>query len=190
MPIGAAVTWDDVGLRRQYRPEPRGTYLVRRIRGGKRKRWQVRVGAVDRALTPNAGMAAVAGLCERLGVIGALDAAVGPVKLRDRGFGAGQLLAGLASAQLAGEDFLVVLDRQRADAAGKQLTPVPGLASTTAGGVARRITGAHWLAGAAGPPAGRGWGAWPRPRGGVWPAGSPARIGWRWRPAWRRSRSG
>ena len=91
-------------------------------------------------------MAAVSELCERLGVIGALDAAVGPVKQRDRGFGAGQLLAGLASAQLAGEDFLVVLDRQRADAAGQQLTPVPGLASTTAGGVARRITGAHWLA--------------------------------------------
>jgi hypothetical protein len=119
---------------------------VRRIRGGKRKRWQVRVGAVDRALTPNAGMAAVAGLCERLGVIGALDAAVGPVKLRDRGFGAGELLAGLASAQLAGEDFLVGLDRQRADAAGQQITPVPGLASTTAAGLARRITGARWLA--------------------------------------------
>ena len=127
-------------------PEPRGTYLAMRIRGGKRKRRQVRVGAADRALTPNAGMAAVSELCERLGVIGALDAAVGPVKQRDRGFGAGQLLAGLASAQLAGEDFLVVLDRQRADAAGQQLTPVPGLGSTTAGGVARRITGAHWLA--------------------------------------------
>src|ERR1039457_6582225 len=146
MPIGAAVTWDDVGLRRQYRPEPRGTYLVRRIRGGKRKRWQVRVGAVDRALTPNAGMAAVAGLCERLGVIGALDAAVGPVKQRDRGFGAGELLAGLASAQLAGEDFLVGLDRQRADAAGQQITPVPGLSSTTAAGLARRITGEQWKA--------------------------------------------
>ena len=89
-------------------PEPRGTYLAMRIRGGKRKRRQVRVGAADRALTPNAGMAAVSELCERLGVIGALDAAVGPVKQRDRGFGAGQLLAGLASAQLAGEDFLTV----------------------------------------------------------------------------------
>jgi len=119
---------------------------VARIRGGKRKRRQVRVGAPDRALTPNAGMAAVTGLCDRLGVIGALDAAVGPVKQRDRGFGAGQLLAGLASAQLAGEDFLVGLDRQRADAAGQQITPVPGLASTTAAGVARRITGAQWLA--------------------------------------------
>src|SRR5450755_1852844 len=146
MPIGAAVTWDDVGLRRQYRPEPRGTYLVARIRGGKRRRRQVRVGAADRTLTPNAGMAAVTGLCDRLGVIAALDAAVGPVKQRDRGYGAGQLLAGLASAQLAGEDFLVGLDRQRADAAGQQITPVPGLPSTTAAGVARRITGAQWRA--------------------------------------------
>ena len=117
-----------------------------RIRGGKRKRQQVRVGVADRALTPNAGMAAVTELCDRLGVIAALDAAVGPVKRRDRGFGAGQLLTGIAAAQLAGEDFLTGLDRHRADAAGQQLTPVPGLASTTAAGLARRITGAQWLA--------------------------------------------
>ena len=36
------------------------------------------------------------------------------------------------------------LDRQRADAAGQQITPVPGLASTTAAGLARRITPAQW----------------------------------------------
>ena len=65
------------------------TYLVARIRGGERKRQQVRVGVADRALTPNAGMAAVTELCDRLGVIAALDAAVGPVKRRDRGFGPG-----------------------------------------------------------------------------------------------------
>ena len=59
-------------------------------------------------------------------MIGALDAAVGPVKQRDRGFGAGELLTGIAAAQLAGEDFLTGLDRQRADAAGQQITPVPG----------------------------------------------------------------
>jgi Transposase DDE domain group 1 len=83
-------------------------------------------------------------LCDRLGVIEALDAAVGPVKQRDRGFGAGELLAGIASALLAGEDFLVGLDRQREDAAGQQITPVPGLSSTTAAGVARRITAGQW----------------------------------------------
>ena len=80
---------------------------------------QARVGVPDRGLTPNAGLVAVSELCDRLGVIGALDAAVGPIKQRDRGFGAGELLTGIAAAQLAGEDFLVGLDRQRADAAGQ-----------------------------------------------------------------------
>ena len=91
-------------------------------------------------------MAAVTELCGRLGVTGALEAAVGPVKQRERGFGAGELLCGIAAAQLAGEDFLTGLDRQRADAAGQQLTPVPGLASTTAAGLARRFTPARWQA--------------------------------------------
>ena len=50
----------------------------------------------------------------------------------------------MAAAQLAGEDFLVGLDRLRADAAGQQVTPVPGLATSTATGIARRFTGRHW----------------------------------------------
>jgi hypothetical protein len=112
----------------------------------RRKRRQVRVGAADRALTANAGLAAVSELCDRLGVVEELDAAVGPIKQRDRGFGAGELLTGIAAAQLAGEDFLTGLDRQRADAAGQQVTPVPGLASTTAAGLARRFTPAQWQA--------------------------------------------
>ena len=116
-----------------------------RIRGGKRKRQHARVGAPDRSLTASAGLAAVTELCGRLGVIEAIDAAVGPVKQRDRGLGVGELLAGIAAAQLAGEDFLTGLDRHRADAAGQQLTPVPGLASTTAAGLARRITPGQWL---------------------------------------------
>ena len=119
---------------------------MNRIRGGAGNRQQVRIGAPDPALTPNAGLAAVTELCGRLGVIGALDAAVGPVKQRDRGFGAGELLTGIAAAQLAGEDFLAGLDRQRADPAGQQVTPVPGLSSTTAAGLARRITPGQWLA--------------------------------------------
>ena len=69
-----------------------------------------------------------------------------PIKQRDRGFGAGELLTGIAAAPLAGEDFLTGLDRQRADAAGQQLAPVPGLASTTAAGLARRVTPAQWRA--------------------------------------------
>lgn len=43
-------------------------------------------------------MAAVTELVERLGVISALDAAVGPIKQRDRGLGAGEVLVGLAAA--------------------------------------------------------------------------------------------
>jgi len=119
---------------------------VSRIRGGSLPRQRVRAGAPDASLTANAGLVAVTELCGRLGVIGALDAAVGPIKQRDRGFGAGELLCGIAAAQLAGEDFLTGLDRQRADAAGQQLAPVPGLASTTAAGLARRITPAQWRA--------------------------------------------
>jgi hypothetical protein len=120
---------------------------VKRIRSGAGKcRQQPRIGAPDPALTPNAGLAAITELCDRLGVISALDTAVGPIKQRERGFGAGELLAGLAAAQLAGEDFLVGLDRQRADAAGQQITPVPGLSSTTAAGLARRITPRQWQA--------------------------------------------
>jgi hypothetical protein len=112
---------------------------VKRIRSGAGKRWQQpRIGAPDPALTPNAGLAVITELCGRLGVISALDTAVGPVRQRERGFGAGELLTGIAAAQLAGEDFLTGLDRQRADAAGQQIMPVPGLASTTAAGLARR----------------------------------------------------
>jgi hypothetical protein len=113
---------------------------VSRIRGGSLPRQRLRAGAPDPALTPNAGLAVISELCGRLGVISALDTAVGPVKQRDRGFGAGELLCGIAAAQLAGEDFLTGLDRQRADGAGQQLMPVPGLASTTAAGLARRVT--------------------------------------------------
>ena len=94
---------------------------MKRIRSGPgRSRQRPRIGAPDPALTPNAGLAAITELCDRLGVIGALDAAVGPVKQRERGFGAGELLTGIAAAQLAGEDFLTGLDRQRADAAGQR----------------------------------------------------------------------
>ncbi len=119
---------------------------MNRIRSRAGNRQQPRIGAPDPALTPNAGLAVISELCGRLGVIEALDAAVGPIKQRDRGVGAGALLAGIAAAQLAGEDFLTGLDRQRADAAGQQLAPVPGLSSTTAAGLARRITPGQWQA--------------------------------------------
>jgi hypothetical protein len=104
------------------------------VRGRRRGRQRVRIGAPDPTLTPVSGLLAVSELVERLDVIGRFDAVVGPIKQRRRGHTGGQLLVGLAAAQLAGEDFLVGLDRQRADATGQQLTPVPGLCATTAAG--------------------------------------------------------
>jgi hypothetical protein len=95
-------------------------------------------------LTRFSGLAAVTELCDRLDVIERIDAAVGPIKTRDRGFTGGQVLVGMAAAQLCGEDFLVGLDRHRADHAGQELTPVAGLASTTAAGLARRLTQGQW----------------------------------------------
>jgi hypothetical protein len=91
-------------------------------------------------------LAAITELVDRLRVVESVDAAVGPIKERNRGHSGGQLLVGVAAAQLAGEEFLVGLDRQCADAAGQQLTAVPGLASTTAAGLARRFTPEQWRA--------------------------------------------
>ena len=90
MPIGAALAWDDDRCQANDHLGGEGTYLVSRIRGSRRKRRQVRVGAPDAALTANAGLAAVTELCDRLGVVEELDAAVGPIKQRDRGSGAGE----------------------------------------------------------------------------------------------------
>jgi hypothetical protein len=119
---------------------------VSRLRGRRRAGRKVRVGAPDPSLTRFAGMAAVTELVDRLGMIQLLDAAIGPLKSRDRGFTGGQVLVGLACAQLVGEDFLVGLDRYRADVAGQVLAAVPGLSSTTAAGVARRFTDGQWRA--------------------------------------------
>jgi hypothetical protein len=125
-------------------PRWKGTYLVGRIRGGKRSRQRVRIGAPDASLTAVSGMAAVTELVDQLGVIALLDAAMGPIKARTRGYSGGQLLVGMAAAQLAGADHLVGLDRHRADAAGQGLTPVPGLCSTTAAGLAQRWGAPQW----------------------------------------------
>jgi hypothetical protein len=105
---------------------------------------QVKIGKPDPGLTSVSGMVAVTEMVDRLGVVEALDAAVGPIKQRDRGFSGGEVLVGVAAAQMAGEDFLVGLYRQRADVAGQVIVPVAGLSSTTAAGLARRFTDAQW----------------------------------------------
>lgn len=54
---------------------------MKRIRSGAgRSRQQPRIGAPDPALTANAGLPAITELCDQLGVIAALDAAIGPIK--------------------------------------------------------------------------------------------------------------
>src|SRR3989442_1429614 len=62
-----------------------GTYLVGSLRGGRRWRPRVRVGAPDPSLTSVSGLVAVTELVQRLGVVESLDAAVGPIKRHDRG---------------------------------------------------------------------------------------------------------
>jgi len=119
---------------------------VGRVREIRRLRRRVRIGAPDPSVTRFAGMAAVTELIDRLGMIRLLDAVIGPIKERDRGFTGGQLLVGMACAQLAGEEFLVGLDRYRADVAGQVLAAVPGLSSTTAAGLARRFGDGQWRA--------------------------------------------
>ncbi|HXZ69345.1 MAG TPA: IS1380 family transposase [Streptosporangiaceae bacterium] len=113
-------------------------------------RGRIQIGAADPSLTGGGGMLAVTELCGRLGLTGALDEGIGPVKQRARGFTGGQVLTGMAAAQLAGEDFLAGLDRLRADEAGQQVTPVPGLATSTATGLARRFTARNWRGAEAG----------------------------------------
>ncbi|MGH4011109.1 MAG: IS1380 family transposase [Pseudonocardiaceae bacterium] len=117
-----------------------------RLRGMRRLRRLVGIGAPDPSLTAVSGMVAVTELVDRLNMIRLLAAVIGPIKARDRGYSGGQLLVGLAGAQLAGEDFLVGLDRQRDDVAGQVLVPVPRLSSTTAAGLARRLSEGQWCA--------------------------------------------
>ena len=138
-----------------------------------RTRGKIQVGAADPSLTAAGGMLDVTEMCGKLGLTEALDEAMGPVKQRRRGFTGGQVLTGMAAAQLAGEDFLVELERLRADEAGQQVTPVPGLAASTATGWP---AGSRRSTGAAPRP------AWRRPPPG-WRACCPSRERLSWRKA-------
>ncbi|HZM80027.1 MAG TPA: IS1380 family transposase [Candidatus Limnocylindrales bacterium] len=100
---------------------------------------RVRIGTPDPSLTSASGVIAVAELADRLGVVQALDEAVGPIKQRDRGLTAGQLLLAVAQTQMLGGDFMSSLDRRRVDMAGELLSAVPTPASTTAAGLCARF---------------------------------------------------
>jgi len=99
---------------------------VNRIRGVAP---QVRIGAADASLTSASGVVAVAELVERLGVMGALDEAIGAIKQRERGLSAGGLLVSVAQTQMLSGDFMACLGRRRADVAGEALSVVPTPAS-------------------------------------------------------------
>ena len=76
-------------------------------------------------------------------MVGAFDEAIGSIKVRARGASAGELVVGLAQAQLAGTGYWSGLDQVRADAVAAEVSAVPFLASTTAAGLARRFTAEH-----------------------------------------------
>jgi hypothetical protein len=97
-------------------------------------------------LTATSGVAALGEFCDKLDVVGCFDREIGSIKKRTRGVTAGQLLVGLAQSQLLGGDCLAGLDRQRQDRAAAELSAVPPIPSTTAGGLARRL-GTEQLAG-------------------------------------------
>jgi hypothetical protein len=118
---------------------------VSRLRGRRKGRKQLRIGAPDESLTGFAGVTVIAELVDRLGMVEALDTEIGPIKDRDRGLSAGQFLVALAQIQLCGEDALVGCDRRRADTVAERLSAVPTPASTTAASLARRFTGEQWL---------------------------------------------
>lgn len=121
----------------------KGTCSVSKLRdkkrSAKRSARRVRIGVPDGSLTGLAGLAAVDELTAGLGLVSALDAGIGAIKTRARGLSAGQLLLGMATAQLVGQEWLVGLDRVRADAGAALLIEAPVAPSTTAGSLARRF---------------------------------------------------
>jgi len=106
--------------------------LRRRERSAKRGARRVGVGAPDWTLTGLAGLTAVDELIGRLGIVEVLGRGIGPIKQRDRGLSGGQLLVGMASAQLVGQDCLDGMDRVRADGGSALLTQAPVAPSRTA----------------------------------------------------------
>ncbi|MGH3831435.1 MAG: hypothetical protein ACRDRS_13475 [Pseudonocardiaceae bacterium] len=65
------------------------THRVDTLRDMRRLRRRVRIGAPDASLTRVSGMAAVCELVDRLGMVKLLDAVIGPIKTRRRGYSAG-----------------------------------------------------------------------------------------------------
>ncbi len=110
------------------------------------------------------------------GGVEALDGEVGPVKQRARGLSGGELLVGLASAQVAGQATLSGLDRLRCDEAGGLLVVVPFAPSRTAPGWRAGSTRVRWAGSR------RRSGCWRRAG---WPGCRPSAVP-SWSPGGRR----
>lgn len=105
-----------------------------------KKKRKVVLGAPDGRITPRAGLHLIAKLDELLGIRATIDHSGPPFKRRRRGLMLGGVVVSLAETMLAGGDFLVDLDHQRADAAGLPLRAVPDVpASTTVIGLGKRF---------------------------------------------------
>ncbi len=106
-------------------------------------RTAVTLGDPDPTLTPRAGLHLVAELDRVLGIVATIDAEAGRTTLRRRGLSTGSLVVSVAETMLAGGDFMIDLDHQRGDEAGRPLRAVPEIpASTTFIGRAQRFSDA------------------------------------------------
>lgn len=108
-------------------PWSKGTRSVKTIAARRRR---VVIGEDDPRLTPRAGLVLVSELDRVLGIASAIDRHVGLIKSRRQGLGAGGLVLSMAETMLSGGDFMVDLDFQRDDLAGRQLRAVPDIPSS------------------------------------------------------------
>jgi len=121
----------------------KGTCSVKNLRRHERSAKpcarRVGIGIPDPTLTGLAGLAAVDELIGRLGIVEVLNRGISPIKARDRGLTGGQLLVGMATAQLVGQDCLDGMDRVPADAGSALLIEAPVAPSRTAAPLAGRF---------------------------------------------------
>lgn len=112
--------------------------MAKQKRPGKHPR--IVLGDPDGRITPRAGLHLVAKLNTLLSITSTIDEVAPAVKRRRRGLGLGQVVVSLAETMLVGGDFLIDLDHQRQDAAGRPLRAVPEIpASTTVIGIGQRF---------------------------------------------------
>ena len=131
--------WEN-GCWKANRLRAKGTCLVERIPKKNHRARPIVLGAPDGRITPRAGLHLLAKLNALLAVSATIDERAPTFKRRRRGLSLGRLIVSLAETMLSGGDFLIDLDHQRADGAGRPLRAVPDVpASTTAIGLGKRF---------------------------------------------------